>query len=122
MTILILEDELGRRDAFAHKLGEHAVTYTDNALLAVKMLHLQQYDAVFLDHDLGDVLDGRFVARCYHGSQNLRTPTLVHSINPSGSEEMVRILKDQKVPVTKCPFCSTVFWSVVKRFLDGLET
>ena len=78
--------------------------------------------AIFLDHDLGHVMNGLFVAKCFYRSMNWKTPTLVHSINPSGGEEMVNTLKDLKVPVTKCPFSSMVFWSVVTRFLDGRET
>lgn len=122
MTILILEDELARRDAFKAKLSGHDLTFVEDPLRAAEMIHLQTYDAVFLDHDLGHVMNGLFVAKSFYRSKNWKTPTLVHSINPSGSEEMANTLKDLRVPVTKCPFSSMLFWSVVQRFLDGLET
>ena len=121
MQILILEDDLARRDAFRYKLSEyeHSMEFVENPLLAIEMLHTNSYDGIFLDHDLGAILDGKTVARCFYGSKNLRAHVLVHSINPSGSVEMQKILNDLHVNVVRVPFTSMVFWSCAKKMLEG---
>lgn len=53
-TILVLEDDPYRYEVFKDALGRRSVLkWTDNALAAIEALEKEDFDIIFLDHDLG---------------------------------------------------------------------
>lgn len=54
MNILVLDDNVERHEWFKKTLQGHNVTHTWTATQAIKAMHKQKFDTVFLDHDLGD--------------------------------------------------------------------
>lgn len=103
MKILILDDCLERHKSFKKNFSPpHAITPVYTADEAIQQLQANQFDAVFLDHDLGGAVyvdshgetpTGYTVAVWL--SQNPdRTPekVYVHSLNPAGAANIARVL------------------------------
>jgi len=53
MRIFILEDDENRVVTFKNKLHDHDLVIVDNAEDAIRELQAGDFDAIFLDHDLG---------------------------------------------------------------------
>lgn len=133
VKILILDDNRARHDAFdtiyeGHTL-RHAYTYTEFLFL----LHDgQPWDAIFLDHDLGDLvdepdtyIDGWGKKREYSGAHAAlriaempddklpKRAIVIQSVNPDGAKMMMTTLKKrveklpQPIPVVWQPFGET---------------
>lgn len=122
-TILVLDDDLNRRDKFDKKLGkEHHLWMVDNPLQAIENIRLREYDAIFLDHDLGHDLTGTDVAYCFYRSKNIHAQILIHSINTQGAMRMYGILRDLGCPnVRVCQFMDPNFWWVARKHIVGAD-
>lgn len=120
MKIFILEDNERRmvkfrRELIGHNI-DHAVSVEDGTSFVVN----NKYDLIFLDHDLGgeEFVDSfadntgyklaEFIASF---TPNKETPCIVHSCNPAGADNIIRILPHAiKVPFTSLDIASTVKW------------
>lgn len=122
--ILIVEDEIERRDAFRKlfepELGPNWLVFAETGLGAIAEIRRRQFDLIFLDHDLGpDDITGADVAACVHRSPNLGSSFFVHSINPGGSERIAGILRDLGCRVVACAFFRSDFRELALRFVRG---
>jgi len=101
---MFLDDMKSRRDTFQKNAIGHTVDFAITAQEAIKHLKDNEYDAIYLDHDLeedhyqvnkDEHEDGRFVARAlremvkHHGKI-----VIVHSLNESGRLNIKSILND----------------------------
>ena len=102
MRILILDNDRERHRHFARKLINDTVVHVFSAKEAIiQLAHEKPFDAVFLDHDLGDAGDleasgpgtGYEVAKwlAEHGD---RCPpaVILHTFNPVGAQNMQALL------------------------------
>jgi len=104
MRIIFLDDMKSRRDAFQKNAIGHTVDFAITAQEAIDLLKANEYDMIYLDHDLEEDHynsnedhheDGRFVARAlkkmvqHHGKI-----VIVHSLNPDGRANIKSILND----------------------------
>lgn len=94
--ILIVDDDLERRDAFRRALGKMPGVYlffADNPEDGIRMIRARAYDLIFLDHDLADMhMTGWDVACCLYGTVNYHSYVWVHSWNPEGAKRMDEVL------------------------------
>lgn len=104
MKILFLDDMKQRRDDFRQNAIGHTVDFAITAQQAIDLLNANEYDMIYLDHDLeaehynannDDDEDGRFVARALKEmAQHYGKIVIVHSLNPSGRANIKSILGD----------------------------
>lgn len=104
MRILFLDDMKSRRDVFQTRAVGHTVDFAITAQEAIDLLKKNEYDVIYLDHDLeeshyhakkeGDE-DGAFVARhLMEMAQHHGKTVIVHSLNPDGRANIKSLLKD----------------------------
>ena len=97
MKVLILDDMPDRIGMFALKFVNHDITIVNTAPNCIEMLNSFQWDAVFLDHDLGgevycksDENSGYAVAKFMEEAGIDKQPKhiILHSLNPAGVKNM----------------------------------
>jgi CheY-like chemotaxis protein len=101
MKIFVLEDNEERNVSFRKWLAGHDVTYVEDAWTAHPILKNKKFDLIFLDHDLGnrsnvnsdDPNTGYAVAKEIKNGVNKDTQVIVHSMNPNGAINILRVLK-----------------------------
>jgi CheY-like chemotaxis protein len=102
MRILILDDDLIRHRHFKENYMHHVLTLVTTVQETIHNLMQHDYDAIFLDHDLGGQQmvasgghepTGYDVAVWLNANQD-RCPPLVyiHSFNPEGALKMQKLL------------------------------
>lgn len=99
MKILILEDDLERIKHFGKKLKQ-VFDFSDDAKVAIEWLKKDEYDYIYLDHDLGgeqmawdEENCGMTVAK--YIEQNplpKKTKVIIHSFNVYRAQQMQRII------------------------------
>lgn len=93
MKILILEDDGTRVSNFIELLHIHDLTIIENAYEAVVLLEANIYDAILLDHDLGENNgNGGIVSsflRAYPNNPNNKSLIIIHSWNIPASKNML---------------------------------
>lgn len=120
MKVLILEDDYKRVDKFKKKLIGHELWITHLPHQANLWLEEQEFDFVFLDHDLADehyqnmqnpslcedtgLVTAEFLGNNLHLSRDAQV--VVHSLNPYGSERMMSALKERNK--IRHPFTSLI--------------
>jgi len=102
-TVLILEDMTDRQEIFRKKLQDCTVVIVEEVFRAIQELRDRRWDHLFLDHDLGGKImvpsgpgTGYEVA-CWlelHPDKKPRNPTIVHSLNFTGSKNIKRALPE----------------------------
>jgi CheY-like chemotaxis protein len=100
--ILILEDDLERRSVFAGYLSEHDTVPVTLASTAIELLEKEEWDWLFLDHDLGDTWradeghnTGYAVAKWLEEHPERKPRHIIlHSMNPIGRERMQQALPE----------------------------
>jgi hypothetical protein len=104
MKILILEDDDRRIRKFKENFIGCELFITHLPAVANKHLEEEEFDMIFLDHDLADAhykvdtvcneTTGLCTAKFLGDNPNLckTTPIVVHSQNPAGSERMFQAL------------------------------
>lgn len=115
MRVLIVEDDTERLNWFFNTLNTYKIDYTKFPEEAIKLLKQNEYDYIFLDHDLLEhhykvidiqsaslVLDeetGYCVAKwlAENLDNNNQAEIFVHSLNPDGSLRMVNIMEQRNV-------------------------
>lgn len=129
MRILFLDDMKSRRDVFKQKSIGCSVDFATTAQEAIDFLRKNEYDAIYLDHDLEDEHyqcnkddheDGRFVAKkLLEMAQHHGKTVIVHSLNSNGRANIRSILKD-KFDVWLPENCGvTNLWTVEVSVLMG---
>lgn len=108
--ILFLDDNKARHRAIKpHLLHDEAYNVTE----AVEKLKIKQYDIVFIDHDLGgnEMVDsfgeeetGYNLAQWIVENKPEISLIVVHSLNPSGSNNIANLLKENDYFVSQVPF------------------
>jgi len=114
MKILILEDDNNRINIFIKKLKEHDLDITDNSSIAIEYLTNNNYDYLFLDHDLGGlqnewneedcgmcVVD--YLCNLPDSSKLLNMYCVVHSFNTYRAEIMNSRLQKAGYKSQYCP-------------------
>ena len=113
MKLFILEDDPSRIVRFKKMFGnDHEMTFTEHAEEALNILKEEEFDVIFLDHDLGGrqmVLSeeedtGYQVAKRMDKTVNKETIVIVHSHNPVGATNMVNVLTNGVRRVYRLPF------------------
>jgi len=106
MRVLILDDDLARHHLLgtwldwkfgAEHVSLHSEYEKDGAIVA---LARQEFDLIYLDHDLGDGsrdASGAHVARWLseHPDSQRDAKIIVHSMNPPGAQRMMGWLADR---------------------------
>lgn len=102
MRIMFLDDMQSRRDVFKTQSIGHTVDFAITAKQAIELLKNNEYDAIYLDHDLENDHyqsnedhheDGRFVARALREmTQHHGKIVVIHSLNPGGRANIKSIL------------------------------
>lgn len=119
LKILILEDDMNRIETFGKYLSvnEFDMTFVVTAAEAIAHLEEDEFDVVFLDHDLGgevyvDTADkntGSEVVRWLTRPPLLRPPVMiVHSMNTPAAQSMELALADDGYTVHRIPFPTLV--------------
>lgn len=96
MDVLILEDDPSRQKIFTQQLIGANVVIVDTASEAISLLESQDWDYLFLDHDLGGQQmvesgegTGYEVAVWLEEHTGRQPPNIViHSYNPMGAQKM----------------------------------
>ncbi len=106
MNIFVLEDDNNRIKKFRRELIGHNVDYAKTMHEGVLFVLNNQYDLIFLDHDLGglEMVDsdspegtGYHVAVEITTSMNKNTLCIVHSCNPHGAAMMNKVLTNSEL-------------------------
>lgn len=124
MRIFILEDDTQERTpVFRAKLIGHELVFAETAGEAIKILETQEFDLIFLDHDLGgktfvpacEANTGsevvRFMGTLYYGPGHQWPTTIIHSLNTAEAMVMEQSLRNMEVDVHRIP------WSDLKKRL-----
>ena len=114
MNVLVLDDSLERLKTFKTNLIGHSVTTVETAKDAINELVQNDYNIVFLDHDLGGQAfvksgDGTgFEVAEWLSNHPDRKPKqiVIHSFNPTGAQNMKNVLPEAQV----APGC----WTTLK--------
>lgn len=118
MRILFLDDNEDRHKKFKQNSIGFSVDHVYTAQEAIGKLSENDYDLIYLDHDLDhktenelneDEEDGRFVARqLAKMEKHLNSTVVIHSLNRSGGIIMKGILEDSGfLNVLHLPFAWT---------------
>ena len=118
MKILVLEDTDERIIQFKETLATHDVHFVKTATDAVYFLGNEDWDVVFLDHDLGgetmqpSTWDTGYGVACYLEQMPERKPKhiIIHSFNPVGAMKMRLALPEAHLlPAAWCMSPITIF-------------
>lgn len=117
LKILVLEDDLRRVQIFRQKLVGFDLTFVETAMDAIGAIQDEEFDVIFLDHDLGgqvyvstaDKNTGSEVVRWMLASQgalfHYDPYIIIHSLNTPAAESMETALKRAKFSfVYRIPF------------------
>jgi len=92
LNILVLEDELIRREWFNKIFFTDNITFTCSVNKTIQCLKNNEYDLVFLDRDLGDTdpkENGEKVAlEIMKQKLNLNATIVIHTMNDYGQKTM----------------------------------
>ena len=106
LNILVLEDEIERRNWFNKVFFKDEVTFCITFKKTIQCLKNEDYDMVFLDRDLGDTKDnGEKVAlEMMKQKLCLRATIVIHTMNPQGQESMKSYLDKTHKEVYVIPY------------------
>jgi CheY-like chemotaxis protein len=110
MKVLILEDSAERIFRFKEKLIGHEYEITQDTKYCIELLKTQDFDYIFLDHDLSNIFEkpgegtGYEVAKWISEHPD-RAPRkiLIHTMNNIGAAAMMNILGDVGIRATYIP-------------------
>lgn len=104
--VFVLEDNSKRLSWFCERLPDAAFAYDANT--AITRLANEQFDVLFLDHDLqprlmdsGEEDTGYTVAKFLASEQNIHNrdcQIIVHSWNPAGAANIVNLIGGTHIP------------------------
>lgn len=112
MKILVLEDDTSRLSYFMENFYKHDLTLIENADSAIEYLSNQEFDCIFLDHDLGEGNGfGADVASYLYShpeNPNNNVTIVIHTWNVPGAKAIKAKLPDAYI----MPFGSDDFYSI----------
>lgn len=121
MRVFILEDNSNRVVKFRRELIGNRVDHAETLSAGREMIRENEYDLIFLDHDLGgkEMVDSAHEDTGYHlalfiadDDGNKGTPCIVHSCNPGGADNIVGVLPHAvKVPFPSLDIEAAVRWA-----------
>lgn len=131
MKILVLEDDPNRIEIFKKHLSKHDTAYTDTAQGAIDLLKANEYDVIFLDHDLGgqtyvdakNTNTGSEVVRFLVEQDvngigcNIHATYIIHTMNPDAGKHMRYDLHRLGFKVSKIMFGTDQFNAILKEDL-----
>jgi len=101
MKIFVLDDDMNRIESFQNCFGEDSVDYSIDPIDAAEKLRNNEYDQIFLDHDLGGPYtrgpkgDGIDLVRVMAKEKlHIDTPIVLHSLNYAGAKNMEETLTE----------------------------
>lgn len=107
LKVLVLEDEAYRRELIEPLLENHKIYWAKDATEALELVDIIKFNLILLDYDLANRTNGSTVASrlAKNDCLNHNTKMVIHSINPSGIEKMMRLLKNLpiRIPVFSLP-------------------
>ena len=104
MKILFLDDQLNRWDAFREKNPTADATWASSYYDAVTLIEKNEYDLIYLDHDLGTKATGHTFAQ-YMVEKHVPCRFVVcHSMNHVGRVDMTSLLHGSGFNVLNCPY------------------
>jgi len=111
MKIFVLDDDMERIEIFQEYFGKDNVDYSHDPIDAAEKLRNNEYDQIFLDHDLGGPYtrgpkgDGIDLVRVMvEENLHVDTPIVLHSLNRKGAKNMEEILKKTHNNVVRVNF------------------
>jgi len=114
MRILILEDNRERQEFFKRVYKNHSLHIFDNIDLALDCAKQYEIDIYFLDHDLlpdynfNAISLGKtgydFIKKLIENNLSKQSIFYIHSMNPSGANAMLNLLKDNSYEALWIPF------------------
>lgn len=125
MRVFILEDNGSRMVKFRRSLIGNIVDHAETLKAGREMIRENEYDLIFLDHDLGgrEMVDSSDEDTGYHlalviaaDDRNRKTPCVVHSCNPAGADNIVAALPHAvKAPFPSLDIPAAVRWAGEER-------
>lgn len=107
LKVLVFEDEAYRRELIEPLLVGHKVYWVNDAKEGLELIDKIKFNLILLDYDLANRTNGSIVASRLANPTclNQNTRIVIHSINPSGIEKMMRLLKNipLRIPVFSLP-------------------
>jgi CheY-like chemotaxis protein len=114
MKILILEDSEDRIKQFKQRLIGKEVTFTKDTKECISLLNNQEWDYLFLDHDLDNNFNSPGEGTGYEVAKYIAEhPSccprriLIHTLNNIGASAMMLVLGDSGIRATYIPFLWT---------------
>lgn len=98
IRILFLDDSSQRYNTFKNNNNQYTIDWAKNVNEAIVLAASQKYDYMFLDHDLGEKLDGMDFAKWLGTSsfssmiKENNTKFICHSMNGIGRQNMISYL------------------------------
>jgi CheY-like chemotaxis protein len=105
MRILILEDNPIRIEKFKQLFKNQELFISDNVKEALNICLIQNFQVMFLDHDLGDAIwvdsneentGYQFVKKIIENQLQKNALIYIHSSNPIGANKMLNFLLDNR--------------------------
>jgi CheY-like chemotaxis protein len=113
MKVLFLDDDLNRHRMFKESFGDESndIQYVETSAEAIHQLTYTDWDAIFLDHDLGGEIyqeskegTGWEVAKYIAENLTYKPIIIIHSMNSAGAIRMNHILMDGGFKSVLAPF------------------
>lgn len=109
MRILVMDDSVSRLESFQQWLREHEVVMAETAPEALAALLQNDFDIVFLDHDLGySQPTGSYMTRQwklnYEKYATKHTTAVVHTSSDAGASLMMEDLRNMSMKIIRRPF------------------
>lgn len=108
MRVLIIEDIDFRQNFIKEKIGNKDADWAPNAEKALAFLEENNYDLVFLDHDLIGAKSGSYITELwYQQKEKFKTQkpvVIIHSMNMIGAQIMTNYLKGVARTIERIPF------------------
>lgn len=113
MKVLFLDDDLNRHRMFKENFGDESndIVYVETAKEAIEALQYQDFDSIFLDHDLGGEYyqpsvegTGWEVAKYIAENLTYKPIIIIHSMNSAGGIRMYHVLADAGFKSVLSPF------------------
>ena len=102
LRVLIIEDTEERQKILTSLYRSHAWILVHTGHRAVNLLNAYDFDIVSLDYNLAGEINGAEVARILSQSHNQNARIIIHSLNPKGVEQILKIIPHAiSYPVSK---------------------